>query len=106
VPAYRRALELFVALGRDDATRRFPEFHERFGDLLVNLAELAASSRTAAVRALLTDGVREYAAIAERVAGGADADAHLVRDTLMRVRAALDGESAALLDDTLNRLRP
>ena len=106
VPAYRRALDLFVALGRDDATRRFPEFHERFGDLLVNLAELAASSRATAVRALLTDGVREYAAIAKRMVGGVDADTHMVRDTLMRVRAALDGESATLLDDTLNRLRP
>jgi tetratricopeptide (TPR) repeat protein len=106
VPPYRRALELFVALGRDDATRRFPEFHERFGDLLVNLAELAASSRRPAARALLTDAVREYARIAERAAGGPDAEARVVRDTLMRVRAALDGESATLLDHTLNRLRP
>ena len=106
-PRYQRALELFVALGRDDATRRFPEFHERFGDLLVNLAELAASSKAAAVRKLLTDGVREYAVIAEHAASGAAAaDARVVRDTVMRVRAALDGESATLLDATLNRLRP
>jgi len=107
VPAYQRALDLFVALGRDDATRRFPEFHERFGDLLVNLAELAASSKTPAVRSLLTDGVREYADIAERSTGGtAAADARVVRDTVVRVRAALDGEAATLLDATLNQLRP
>ena len=103
--AYQRALDLFVALGRDDATRRFPEFHERFGDLLVNLAELAASSRTAASRKLLADGVRAYAAIAERSTSGATAvDAGIVRETLIRVRAALDGEAATLFDGTLNRL--
>jgi hypothetical protein len=105
--AYQRALDLFMALGRDDATRRFPEFHERFGDLLVNLAELAASSKTPAIRKLLTDGVREYTAIAEHAAGGAaGVDARVVRESLMRVRAALDGEAATLLDDTLNQLRP
>ncbi|HZI81141.1 MAG TPA: hypothetical protein VFD69_16575 [Vicinamibacterales bacterium] len=105
VPAYQRALDLFVALGRDDATRRFPEFHERFGDLLVNLAELAASSKAAAVRKLLTEAVREYAVIAEHAArGAAAADARVVRDTVMRVRAALDGEAATLLDATLNQL--
>jgi hypothetical protein len=95
-----------VAPGRPDATRRFPEFHERFGDLLVNLAELAASSKAAAIRTLLTDGVREYAAIAEHAASGgaAAADARVVRDTAMRVRAALDGEAATLLDATLDRL--
>jgi len=105
VPAYQRALELFGALGRDDATRRFPEFHERFGDLLVNLAELAGSSRAPAIRKLLIDGVRDYAAIAEHAAkGAAPADARAVRDTLMRVHAALDADAATLLDDTLNRL--
>jgi len=107
VPAYQRALDLFVALGHDDATRRFPEFHERFGDLLVNLAELAASSKTPATRKLLADGVREYAVIAELVANGAAAaDARVVRDTVMRVRAALEGEAATLLDATLQKIRP
>jgi hypothetical protein len=103
--AYQRALDLFVALGRDDGTRRFPEFHERFGDLLVNLAELAGTSRSAPARQLLARGVREYAAVADRAAGAATAaDARVVRDTLTRVRAALDGEAATVLDGALTRL--
>jgi hypothetical protein len=104
VAAYQRALDLFVALGRDDATRRFPEFHERFGDLLVNLAELAGSSKSGPARQLLVAAVREYAAVAERAAGDAAGDARAVHDTLTRVRAAVDGEAATVLDGALNRL--
>lgn len=103
--AYQRALELFVALGRDEGTRRFPEFHERFGDLLVNLAEFAGTSRSGPARQLLATGVREYAAVAERTAAAATAaDARVVHDTLTRVRAALDGEAATVLDGALTRL--
>ena len=105
VMAYRRALDLFVALGHDGATPRFPEFHERFGDLLLNLAELGATSRTAAARALLSDGVREYTAIADVPAGTAAVEDRMVHDTLTRVRAALDGEAATLFDSALNRRR-
>jgi tetratricopeptide (TPR) repeat protein len=104
--AYQRSLELFTALGRDDATPRFPEFHERFGDLLVNLADLAGSSKTPVVQGLLVRGLREYAAIAEQTVGGAAPAPRIVRDTLTRVRATLDGEAAAIIDGALARLQP
>jgi hypothetical protein len=51
--------------------------------------------------------VREYAVIAELAASGAAAaDARVVRDSVIRVRAALDGEAATLLDATLNGCDP
>ena len=103
--AYQRSLDLFTALGREDATLRFAEFHERFGDLLVNLAGLAGTSKAPAIRRLLAEGLREYAAIAERAVGGAAADTRVVRDTLTRVRATLDGEAAAIFDGVMAKVQ-
>jgi tetratricopeptide (TPR) repeat protein/energy-coupling factor transporter ATP-binding protein EcfA2 len=104
--AYQRSLELFTALSRDDSTRRFPEFHERFGDLLVNLAELTGRSQAPATQKLLEEGLREYAAVAERSASGAAADTRVVRDTLTRVRAAVDDNAGAIVDGALAKLQP
>ena len=104
--AYQRSLDLFTTLGRDESTWRFPEFHERFGDLLVNLADMAGTSKAPAVRGLLAEGLRDYAAIAERSVGGAAADTRVVRDTLTRVRATLDGEAATIVDGALAKLQP
>ena len=104
--AYQRSLDLFTTLGRDESTWRFPEFHERFGDLLVSLADMAGTSNAPAIRGLLAQGLRDYAAIAERSVGGAAADTRVVRDTLTRVRATLDGEAATILDGALAKLQP
>jgi tetratricopeptide (TPR) repeat protein len=104
--AYQRSLDLFTTLGRDESTWRFPEFHERFGDLLVNLAGMASTSKAPAARGLLAEGLRDYAAIAERSVGGAAADTRVVRDTLTRVRATLDGEAATIVDGALAKLQP
>ena len=104
--AYQRSLELFTALSRDDSTRRFPEFHERFGDLLVNLAELASRSKAPSTTRLLEEGLREYAAVAERSVSGAAADTRVVRDALTRVRAAVDGNAGAIVDGALAKLQP
>jgi len=102
--AYRRSLDLFAALGRDGGTSRFQEFHERFGDLLVNLAGVAT---TPALATLLDEGLGEYVAVAERAAsGGTPADARYVLDTMARVQGALRGRAAATFDAALNRLRP
>ena len=103
--AYQRSLDLFRALGREDSTLRFAEFHERFGDLLVNMAGLAGTSKAPAIRRLLADGLREYAAIAERAADGAAADTRVVGDTLTRVRATLDGEAATILDGVMAKVQ-
>ena len=104
--AYQRSLELFTTLGRDESTWRFPEFHERFGDLLVSLADMAGTSNAPDIRGLLVEGLRDYAAIAQRSLGGAAADTRVVRDTLTRVRATLDGEAAAILDGALAKSQP
>ena len=102
---YRRALELFTALGRDDDTRRFPEFHERFGDLLVNLADLRAASPPAG--SLADEALDTYLGFADRAAAsGSPAEARSVLYTLDRVRQSLTGGAASKLDLAMNRLRP
>ncbi len=105
---YRRAFDLYAALGRDDETRRFPEFHERFGDLLVNVASLTGERRSPGGAAgLLDDALGYYLGLVGRAAeSGTPAEARSALDTVTRVGAALTGAPAARLDETMARLRP
>jgi len=105
--AYRRALELFIALGRDENTRSFPEFHERFGDLLVNLADRQSSASRAAHARILADAVRAYLDLVERAAqSGSPAEARQILTTTSRVRPALSGSAASSMEAALRRLTP
>jgi len=108
VAQYRRAFELYATLGRDDATRGFPEFHERFGDLLVNVASLTGERRSPAGAAgLLDEALGYYLELVGRAAeSGTPAEARSALDTVTRVAGALNGAPAARLDETMARLRP
>jgi len=106
VAPYRRAVDLFVALARDEETQRFPEFHERFGDLIVNVAD-AASGRVPGLTAVLNDAVQSYVQVAERAAAsGSPVEARSVLDTADRVGTVLGGDAFTNFDNALNRLRP
>jgi tetratricopeptide (TPR) repeat protein len=97
--AYEESLKMFDNVGHDPAARRLPDFHERFGDLLVNLASLsqgpAADQKT---HQLLTQAVTHYIAHAnESLAAGQRADAQLAADNLARVLPELgDADRAAV----------
>ncbi len=108
VVQYGRAFDLYAALGRDDQTRRFPEFHERFGDLLVNVAVLADERPGPGGAAGLRDeALGYYLGLVERAAeSGTPAEARSALDTVARVGLALSGVPAAHVDDTMTRLRP
>jgi tetratricopeptide (TPR) repeat protein len=65
---YAEALELFVDARDDGRSYRLPDFHLRFGDLLVNLAGFPdRASDPDNARRLLTRAVASYAQIARTI---------------------------------------
>jgi energy-coupling factor transporter ATP-binding protein EcfA2 len=91
LPEYERSLTLFERLERDPEAHVQPAFHERYGDLLVNLAELARENpRVAEARQLLNRGVKSYLATARRIvsSGGPD-EAQSVLDTMAKLSPEL-----------------
>jgi hypothetical protein len=91
LPEYERSLTLFTRLERDREAHVQPAFHQRFGDLLVNLAELSRENqRVAEARQLLNRAVESYLATARRIvsSGGPD-EAQSVLDTMARLEPEL-----------------
>ena len=107
VAEYRRSLELYSALGRDGETRRFPEFHQRAGDLLVNIAVLDAERPPVAGSAsLLDDALRFYVGLMSQAAeSGTPAEARSVLDTVTRVAPELTGKPAEVFSEAVAQLR-
>jgi len=88
---YSRALELLSDGRRDPALRRHPEFYQRFGDLLVNLAAFPQGPRDGGRgRRLLSRAVGVYAELAADVAkSGSAGDAALANEQISRILPAL-----------------
>ena len=91
IAAYQESLNLFDQLEHDPAARALPGFHQRFGDLLLNLAALArepgSDPRT---HQLLTQAVTHFIGHANAsLAAGQRADAQLAADTLARLMPEL-----------------
>lgn len=104
---YTAALDLFDQLRQDPDVRRLPDFHMRFGDLLLNLAQFAGDqAEVARVRQLLARGVDLYADMASGiVASGSRAEAQLAFDTLARVLPALPETERAKLSASSQQLQ-
>ncbi len=84
---YTAALEIFEQLHGDQTLRRLPDFHLRFGDLLLNLAKFPGRpADVARARQLLARAVAAYADMATRiVASGNRNDAQIALDNLSRI---------------------
>ena len=97
--AYRQALQLFESLDHNPDARLLGAFHERFSDLLLNLAALVAGGGSDASRRMLTDAVAHYIAHANASAdAGNIADARLALANLSQVIAGLgDREKSVVL---------
>lgn len=88
--AFQESLSLFDELERDPAARTLTAFHERYLDLLLNLAALVKESGSAPTRRLLTDAVAHYISHANAsLAAGSRADAQLVLDNLSQLLTEL-----------------
>lgn len=103
--AYQESLKLFDELDHDPAARRLAAFHQRFGDLLLNLAALAKDGGSDRSRGLLADAVTHYVAHAEAsLEAGARVDAQLVFDNLSRLLPELDERGKRTVIDPYRRL--
>ena len=72
--AYQEALDRFAEMTSAEAVVRLPLFHQRFADLLVNLALFARSNATiAASQGLVDRAIGQYLAVASRIADSGDA---------------------------------
>jgi tetratricopeptide (TPR) repeat protein len=98
--AFQESLTLFDELDRDPVARTLTAFHERYVDLLLNLAALVKESGSAPTRKLLTDAVAHYISHANAsLAAGSRADAQLVLDNLTQLLPELpDREKRTVLE--------
>ena len=87
---YQEALNLFIQLRRDPAAVGLPEFHQRLGDLLLNLAAFLERTRNADVAHDLSRAVALYADVAAAaIASGSRMQGQLVANTLVTVLSDL-----------------
>ncbi len=81
--SYDAALDLFADLTTAVNVVKMPAFHQRFADLLINLATLAQGQPTDAGSRLLNRAVDQYLGVAVRAADDGDASqARTVLDTI------------------------
>lgn len=103
--AYRESLQLFQALDSDPGARHLAAYHQRFGDLLLNLAALVREGGSDRGRRLLGDAVTHYVAQgnASLDSGGRD-DARLVVENLSRLLPELPERDKATVTDAYRGL--
>jgi len=83
VAEYQEALEILETLRQDRNARHLPLFHERYQDLLQNLAAFAGDNPSADVHALLVRALTGYLELAQAsLASGSAADAQLVLENV------------------------
>jgi tetratricopeptide (TPR) repeat protein len=108
---YRRSLELYRNLLGDDLAWHLLDFHNRFGDLLVNLGVLRGEDQNLAeARVLLTEALDSYLAVARKVlASGSSTEASYVVDNLSRAVSSLPDRDrqqlASKYQDLQNKLQ-
>jgi len=110
VPEYARSLQAFerIGLGQSAEPRRSPEFHQRFVDLVENLALLTRDNPGAApARALLTRAVNDYLEICRGVAAsGRPDEAQSALDNMSRLLKELDERDRSSVAASFDALVP
>ena len=88
--SYETALELIADLTTSVNVVKMPAFHQRFGDLLINLATLSEGDPDGAGGRLLSRAIDQYLGVAARTADAGDASqARTVIETINRVQPEL-----------------
>jgi tetratricopeptide (TPR) repeat protein len=104
---FRRSLEIYAKLARSPDVPLRPEFHLRFGELLLNLAAFSKNTNDARSREILADAVTLYGEIARKIVATAPpADMKLVLENLARLVPELapgDRPRVTELHETLER---
>jgi len=104
--SYSRALKELDAVIREPAAVAMPEFHWRFGEVLVSLAALLTVKPDDEVRRLLRRGIESYVTLAEVAAArGAAAEVQLIRDELRGLREKVAEPERRLIDSRIPDLK-
>jgi len=102
---YRQSFEMYQRVEGDGQARRFPEFHQRLGDLLVNVAAVAMENRADGAR-LLSQLLEFYLGLVDQAAtSGSAAEARGVLDNIARVLPELSDEQATHVRTVLQPLQ-
>jgi hypothetical protein len=102
---YRQSFEMYQRVEGDGQARQFPEFHQRMGDLLVNVAALAMENRAEGGR-LLSQLLEFYLGLVDHAAtSGTAAEARGVLDNIARVVPELSDEQATHVRTVLQPLQ-
>lgn len=104
---YALAVTLFEEMIGDDRLARMPEFHQRFGDLLLNLAAFPAGRPGGdRARRLLERAAGRYAQVARSIAAdGSSDEARLAFDSLSGLLPDLPAATARALSAAHDDLR-
>jgi tetratricopeptide (TPR) repeat protein/energy-coupling factor transporter ATP-binding protein EcfA2 len=107
VREYAEALAIFEPMFDDARASRTPEFHQRYSDLLLDLAAFPANGPEGdQARRLLDRAIRRYGdATVSLSANGSVADAQTAVDTLSRVLPQLPAAERTRLAPALEQLR-
>lgn len=104
--AYERALALFAEIQTAPAVLRMPLFHQRFGDLLLNLALRASAPSPGRSGRLLARAIDQYSAVAKQVLdSGASSEMRVVADTIEIVAPQLSDRDRPRLVAIQEQLR-
>ena len=104
---YAEAFALFDEMLGDSRLGRMPEFHQRFGDLLLHLAAFPpAGSGAAEARRLLERAANRYAEVARSIAsGGSPDDVRIAFDSLAALLPGLPTPVRGRLETSREELR-
>ncbi len=102
---YRQSFEMYQRVQGDGQARQFPEFHQRLGDLLVNVAAVAMENRADGGR-LLSQLLEFYLGLVDHAAtSGTAAEARGVLDNIARILPELSDEQATHVRTVLQPLQ-
>jgi tetratricopeptide (TPR) repeat protein len=104
---YRQSLEMYQLVERDGQAKQFPEFHQRVGDLIVNVAAVVMENGHVADAGRLLSQVLEFYLVlaGQAAASGTAAEARGVLDCLARVLPGLSDEQASQVRTVLRPLQ-
>lgn len=105
---YRQALDIYRRAQAHGELARLPEFHLRFGDLIVNLAYLRRERpATAGAREAVSEALDFYLSLARQVsASGSRGEARAVLDTLAYVLPLLPEPAGASAGAVFKEIEP
>lgn len=103
---YRQSLEIYESRWRDQTAHNLTRAHERYQDLLLNLAHLSRDSRDPAPNALLLRAITGYLDLAQAsLASGSVAETRVILENVSNLLPELTDRDRAAITEPLRSLQ-